>query len=66
MDRALAGDVEKDEEMSGGMLEHAGDIYALCGDMEEALKYWKMAKKKGEDVSPMLEKKIRLKKYIKE
>lgn len=64
MDRVLAGNIEQDEEVSGGVLEHAGDIYACCGDMEGALKYWKMAKKKGGDVTPQLEKKIRLKKYV--
>lgn len=66
MDRVLVGDIEKDEEVSGGVLEHAGDIYAQCGDMEGALKYWKMAQEKGGDVSQLLKKKIQLKKYIEE
>ena len=55
MDRVLVGDME-----------HAGDIYAQCGDMEGALKYWKMAQEKGGDVSQLLKKKIQLKKYIEE
>ncbi len=66
MDRVLAGDPEQDEDVSGGVLEHAGDIYACCGDMEGALKYWQMAREKGGDVSAVLEKKIRQKKYIEE
>jgi tetratricopeptide (TPR) repeat protein len=66
MDRVLVGDIENDEEVSGGVLEHAGDIYAQCGDMEGALKYWKMAQEKGGDVSQLLKKKIQLKKYIEE
>ena len=66
MDRVLVGDIGEDEEVSGGVLEHAGDIYAQCGDMEGALKYWKMAQEKGEDVPQLLKKKIQLKKYIEE
>ncbi len=66
MDRVLVGDIGKDEEVSGGVLEHAGDIYARCGDMEGALKYWKMAREKGGDVSRLLKKKIQMKKYIEE
>ena len=66
MDRVLVGDFENEEEVSGSVLEHAGDIYAQCGDMDGALKYWKLAQKKGGDVSPLLQKKIQLKKYIEE
>ncbi len=65
MDRVLVGDIEKDEEVSGGVLEHAGDIYAQCGDMEGALKYWTMAQEKGGDVSQLLKKKIQLKSILK-
>lgn len=66
MDRVLEGNIKEDEEVSGGVLEHAGDIYARYGDMEGALKYWKMALEKGGDVSDLLKKKIQLKKYIEE
>lgn len=67
IDRVLVGDIEHDEDVSGGVLEHAGDIYACCGDMEGALKYWKMAEAKGgDDLSKVLKKKIRLRKYIAE
>lgn len=66
IDRVLVGDFENDEDVSGGVLEHAGDIYARCGDMEGALKYWKMAREKGDDVSELLKRKIQLKKYIEE
>ncbi len=64
IDRVLTGDFADDKEVSGGVLEHAGDIYACCGDMEGALKYWNMAREKGDDVTPLLKKKIQLKKYI--
>lgn len=67
IDRVLTGDVEHSEEVSGGVLEHAGDIYACCGDMEGALKYWKMAEARGDgETSGLLKKKIQLKKYIAE
>lgn len=66
MDRVLEGNIKEDEDVSGGVLEHAGDIYARYGDMEGALKYWKMALEKGEDVSDLLKKKIQLKKYLEE
>ena len=66
MDRVLTGNIATDEEVSGGVLEHAGDIYARCGEMEGALKYWKLARAKGGDVSKLLDKKIRLKKYVEE
>ena len=64
MERVLEGDIDNDERVSGGVLEHAGDIYAQCGEIEEALRWWKKAKEKGEDVSILLDKKIRLRKYI--
>ena len=78
---SAGGDRDRDVEVRDGLLaqyarrrfavlvldlEHAGDIYAQCGDMEGALKYWKMAQEKGGDVSQLLKKKIQLKKYIEE
>lgn len=47
------------------IIEHAGDIYAQNKDMERALLLWRDAQKqKPED--PLLNKKIKLKKYLKE
>lgn len=64
MERVVEGDIDDDEHVSGGVLEHAGDIYAKCGDLEKAVFYWQKAKEKGGDVTEQLEKKIRQKKYI--
>ncbi len=66
MERVLTGDFMRDEAVSGGVLEHAGDIYAKCEDMENAMKYWKLAQEKGEDHSKVLQKKIQTSKYIEE
>lgn len=67
IDKVVQGDdVMKDEEVSAGVLEHAGDIYYKCGDSDMALKYWKMAQEKGGDVTSVLKKKIQQKKYIPE
>ena len=47
------------------IIEHAGDIYALNKEMDRALSLWRDAQqKKPED--QLLQKKIKLKKYIKE
>ncbi len=54
-----------DAELHPDVLEHAGDIYALNGKEEEALRYWSLAMRKGEG-SALLEKKVKLKKYVKE
>lgn len=65
IDRVLEGDVENDEDVSGVVLEHAGDIYYQCGDVEKALIYWKMADEKNdEDTTDLLKQKIKTKKYI--
>lgn len=54
-----------DEELMGNLIEHAGDIYANLGEMETALRLWKLAKRKGDDTcTPLLRKKIRRKEYI--
>ena len=55
-----------DEQLQGNLIEHAGDIYANLGEMETALRLWKLAKQKGDDTcTPLLRKKIKRKKYIK-
>lgn len=66
MEQVLEGDIKDDPSVSAGVLEHAGDIYAMCGDMDKALKYWKMAQGKGGEVSAVLAQKIQQKKYIEE
>lgn len=52
------------ESIDGGVLEHAGDIYFQSGDPEKALRYWVQARRVGGDVSELLDKKIKQKKYI--
>ena len=55
-----------DERLMGNLIEHAGDIYANLGELETALRFWKLAKQKGDDTcTPLLRKKIKRKKYIK-
>ena len=55
-----------DEQLMGNLLEHAGDVYALCGMTDEALRFWKLARQKDDGTcTPQLRKKIRQKKYIK-
>ena len=47
------------------MLEHAGDIYALCGDTAAATAYWQEALDKDPD-NKLLRRKLKKKKYIKQ
>ena len=55
-----------DNALSGVVLEHAGDIYAMNGMQEQALRFWKLAEKAGgEGLSALLPRKIRLKRYVK-
>lgn len=51
---------EEDEPV---VLEHCGDIFAKCGDIERAVGLWKEAQKSG-GKSKILEKKIKRRKYI--
>ncbi len=66
IDKVVEGGKTDDEEVTAGVLEHAGDIYAKCGDTAEALRYWKLAQQKGGDVTPLLRRKIQQKQYIEE
>lgn len=54
-----------DANLSGVVLEHAGDIYAQCNQMDEALYYWQLALQRDQTGSAMLRKKIKKKRYIK-
>ncbi|MCF0160476.1 MAG: hypothetical protein HUJ99_06770, partial [Bacteroidaceae bacterium] len=47
----------------GNIVEHAGDIYALSGDMVKAMEFWKKADELGAD-SKTLKKKINQNKYL--
>ena len=59
-------DLLADELLQGNIIEHAGDIHALLGETETALRLWKLAKAKDDGTcTPQLRKKIKRKKYIK-
>ncbi len=54
------------ERLLGNLIEHAGDVYAKCGEQETALRLWKLAKQKDDNTcTPLLRKKIKRKKYFK-
>jgi tetratricopeptide (TPR) repeat protein len=57
--------LQADSTVSGVVLEHAGDIYALCNDIETALSYWKRAAADDPD-NKILRRKIKRKKYIRQ
>ena len=55
-----------DSEVSAVVLEHAGDIYAQCGETELAVRMWKLAQQKlPEKRNATLNRKIKKRKYIK-
>lgn len=57
-----------DEEVNPVLLEHAGDIYAQCGLLEQAMRFWKLALDKAvvakEPVPPVLKKKLKKGRYM--
>ena len=55
--------MKAEEEKSAEVVEHCGDIYSMCGDVEGALKYWKKALEM-KSTSSTLKEKIAKKKYI--
>lgn len=61
IDQALQNGGEESEVI----IEHAGDIYYMIGEVEGALKLWQQALEKSPD-SKILKKKIKKKKYIAE
>lgn len=71
MDRVVNPDLSdeellKVEDLQGNLLEHAGDIYAECGSLDIALRYWNLAVQKNDGTcTPLIKKKIKKKKYIK-
>lgn len=65
--------LQYDNDTSAVLLEHAGDIYCQAGDVAQALTYWQQALERAEkegdtknDRRPILIRKIKLKKYLKE
>lgn len=58
-----------DTDVSAVLLEHSGDIYSKCEQMDVALRLWQLAIEKteqnGEKPSPLLKKKLKKKKYLK-
>ena len=54
--------ISLNEEMSSVVLHHIGDIFAKCGNMENAVMYWKKALEAG-DETEILKKKIKRRKY---
>ena len=51
--------------VSGVVLEHAGDIAAKNGKIEQALRFWRLAQQAGGDgLTALLPKKIQMKKYV--
>jgi tetratricopeptide (TPR) repeat protein len=63
IDQAL----QNDSDSSAVIIEHAGDIYALCGNKERAVELWKEAcqRSTAEDKRVLI-RKIKLHKYLKE
>ncbi len=65
--------LQYDTDTSAVLLEHAGDIYYLVGDKEQALTFWQQALERSsvksevkDDRKEILIRKIKLKKYLKE
>lgn len=56
--------VRYDADSSAVILEHAGDIYAVNGDMEQALEMWRKAALQAPD-NKLLNRKIKRKRYLK-
>lgn len=56
--------VKNDTTKSGVIIEHAGDIHAVNGDIDGAVKYWNEALKAGAENETVLRRKIKLRKYV--
>lgn len=55
--------IRSDSTLTGVVKEHAGDIYAMTGDIDKALEFWQQSLKGGNQ-SAVLKKKIQIKKYV--
>ena len=56
--------VDNDTTGSAVIIEHAGDIHAVNGDIEGALKYWNEALEAGSENGKAIRRKIKEKKYV--
>lgn len=56
--------VKNDTTKSAVIIEHAGDIHAVNGDIDGAVKYWNEALKAGAENEIVLRRKIKLRKYV--
>uniref|UniRef100_A0AB33JJ06 Tetratricopeptide repeat protein n=4 Tax=unclassified Prevotella TaxID=2638335 RepID=A0AB33JJ06_9BACT len=63
IDQAIASDT--DSVASAVILEHAGDIHSRCNEPDKAVELWQKAVKAG-STSALIQRKLKLKKYIKE
>ena len=59
IDQAL----RNDSTLSAVIIEHAGDIYAMCGETDRAVEYWQQALEK-DGGNLLLQRKIKLRKYV--
>lgn len=58
--------VDNDTTKSTVITEHAGDIHAVNGDIEGAIKFWQQALEAGSENDKAIRRKIKLKKYVEE
>ena len=61
----IAQTLQCDSDSSAVIVEHAGDIYAKCGDIDKAVELWTEALKKSPD-NQLLARKARQRKYIRD
>lgn len=58
--------VDNDTTKSAVIIEHAGDIHAVNGDTDGAVKFWQQALEAGTENDKAIRRKIKLKKYVEE
>ena len=58
--------VDNDTTKSAVIIEHAGDIHAVNGDTDGAVKFWQQALEAGAENDKAIRRKIKLKKYVEE
>lgn len=58
--------VKNDTTKSAVIIEHAGDIYALNGNIDKAMEYWQQALEAGDKDNKVLIRKIKIRKYVDE
>ena len=60
----LVEDDSFDENIGNDILEHAGDIYYMCGFPDEAVRFWQRAAALRPEDSELLERKIKVRAYL--